>query len=62
MGDGIKPSLHCDGEPHNIEFCANLGPAHCDVGTFLMNAEREAVQARETLVEQPTNTNVRDLV
>jgi len=34
-----KPSLHCDEESYNIEFCANLGPARCDMGTFLMHAE-----------------------
>jgi len=43
MHDALKPSLHCDEEPYNIEFCANLGPAHCDVGTFLMHVERKTV-------------------
>jgi len=27
MRDALKPSLHCDEEPHNIELCTNLG--HC---------------------------------
>jgi len=43
MRDALKPSLHCDEEPHNIGFCTNLGPARCDVGTFLMQAERKTV-------------------
>jgi len=43
MCDTLKPSLHCDEESYNIEFCANLGFAHCDVGTFLMHAERKTV-------------------
>jgi len=30
---------------YNIEFCANLGPVRCDVGTFLMHAERETFGA-----------------
>jgi len=34
MCDALKPSLHCDEEPHNIEFCENLCPARCDVRTF----------------------------
>jgi len=41
--DALKPSLHCDEEPYNIEFCANLSPACCDVGTFLMHAERKTI-------------------
>jgi len=44
MRDAVKPSLHCDEEPYNIEFCANLGPAHCVVGTFLMLAQRDFVK------------------
>jgi len=24
MRDALKPSLYCDEEPHNMEFCANL--------------------------------------
>jgi len=43
MHDALKPSHHCDEEQYNIEFCANLGPACCDVGTFLMHAERKTV-------------------
>jgi len=43
MHDALKPSLHCDEEACNIEFCANLGPARCDVGTSLMHAERKTV-------------------
>jgi len=43
MRDTFKPLLHCDEEPYNSEFCANLGPARCDVGTFLMHAERKTV-------------------
>jgi len=43
MHDTLKKSLHCDEEPYNVEFCANLGPARCDVGTFLMHAERKTV-------------------
>jgi len=58
----LKPSLHCNEEPYNIEFCANLGPARCDVGTFLMHAERKTVKPRETLVKQPTNTKTCNLV
>jgi len=34
MCDALKPSLHCDEEEYNIELCANLGPARCDVHTF----------------------------
>jgi len=34
MRDALKPSLHCAEEAYNIEFCANLGSARCDVGTF----------------------------
>jgi len=34
MRDALKPSLHCDEEPYNIEFCANLGPARCGVAIF----------------------------
>jgi len=32
MRDALKPSLHCDEEPYNIEFCANLGhfTSRCD--------------------------------
>jgi len=29
MRDALKPSLHCDVEPHNIEFCAYVG--HCSL-------------------------------
>jgi len=43
MRDALKPSLHCDEEPYNIKFCANLGPACCDVGTFVMHAGRKTV-------------------
>jgi len=43
MHDTLKPSLHCHEQPYNIKFCANLGPAHCDLGTFLMHAERKTV-------------------
>jgi len=43
MRDAIKPSLRCDEEPYNIEFSASLGPARCDVGTFLMHAEHKTV-------------------
>jgi len=25
MHDTLKPSLYCDEEPYNIEFCTNLG-------------------------------------
>jgi len=42
MHDALKPSLHCDKEPY-VDFCANLGPARCDVGTFLMHAEHKTV-------------------
>jgi len=38
MRDALKPSLHSNEEPYNIEFCANLGPAHCNVRTFLMHS------------------------
>jgi len=62
MHDALKPSLHCDEEPFNIEFCPNLGPARYDVGTFLMHAECTTVSPRETLVKQPTNTKARNLV
>jgi len=34
MCDTLKPSLHCDEEPYNIEFCANLGPTRGDVALF----------------------------
>jgi len=61
MRDALKPSLHCDEEPYNIKFCANLGPSRCEVGTFLMHAERKTVEPRETLVKQPTNTKARNL-
>jgi len=61
MHDTLKPSLHCDEEPYTIEFCTNLGPARCDVGTF-MHAERKTVQPRETLLKQPTNMKARNLV
>jgi len=55
MRDALKPPFHYDEEPYNIEFCANLCPARCDVGTFLMHAERKTVYPRETLVKhQPT--------
>jgi len=43
MHEALKPSLHCDEELYNMEFCTNLGPARCDVGTFLMHAEHKAV-------------------
>jgi len=43
MHDTLKPSLHCNEEPYNIEFCTILGPARCDVGTFLMHTERKTV-------------------
>jgi len=43
MCDALKPSLHCEEEPYNIKFCANLGPACCDVGTFLIDAEHKIV-------------------
>ena len=43
MLHALKPSLHCDEEPYNIEFCTNLGPALCDVRTFLMHAEHKTV-------------------
>jgi len=62
MRDTLKPSLHCDEEPYNIEFCANLGPARCDIGTFLMHAERKTVWPRQTLVKKPANTKARNLV
>jgi len=41
--NALKPSLHCDEEPYNIEFCANVGPARYDVDTFLMDTERKTV-------------------
>ena len=62
MRDALKPSLHYDEEPYNIDFCRSLGPARCDKGTFLMHAERKTVQPRETLLKQPTNTTARNLV
>jgi len=62
MRNALKPSLYCDEEPYNIEFCGNLGPARCDVGTFLMHTERKTAQPRETLIKQPTNTKARNLV
>jgi len=43
MRNALKPSLHCDEELYNIEFCANLSPTHCGVGTFSMHAERKTV-------------------
>jgi len=43
LGVAPVPSLHCDEEPYHIKLCANLGPAHCDVGTFLMHTERKTV-------------------
>jgi len=43
MRDALKLPLHCDEKPYNMEFCANLGPDRCDVGTFLMHAERKTV-------------------
>jgi len=43
MCDALKSSLHYDEELCNIEFCANLGPARCDVGTSLMHAECKTV-------------------
>jgi len=62
MRDTLKPSHHCNEEPYNIEFCTNLGPAGCDIGTFLMHAERKTAWPRETFVTQPTNTKARNLV
>jgi len=41
MRDALKPSHHCD--EYNSEYFANLGPARCGVGTFLMHAERKAI-------------------
>ena len=43
MRDTLEPSLHCDEEPYNIDFFANLSLARCDVGTFLMHTERKIV-------------------
>jgi len=43
MNDALKASLHCDEELYNIKLCANLGPARCDVGNFLMHAERKTL-------------------
>ena len=43
MRNALKPSLHCNEEPHNIKFCANLVLARCDVGTFLMHTEGKTV-------------------
>jgi len=43
MRYALKPSLHCDEGPYSIEFCVNLCPARCDLGTFLMHAERKTV-------------------
>jgi len=43
MRDTLKSSLHSNEELYNIEFCVNLGPAHCVVGTFLMHAECKTV-------------------
>jgi len=43
MCDALKPSLYCHEEPYNIEFCANLGQARCDIRTFLMHAECKTV-------------------
>jgi len=48
MRDALKPSHHCD--EYNSEYFANLGPARCDVGIFLMHAERKAAKSRETLI------------
>jgi len=41
--DALKPSFHCNEEPYNIELCAILRPARCDVGTCLMHAECKTV-------------------
>jgi len=43
MRDALKPSLHCHEQPHNIKFCAHLGPARCGIRTFLMHAECKTV-------------------
>ena len=43
MRDVLKPPLHCDEVPYNIEFYANLDPANCLVGTLLMHAEHKTV-------------------
>jgi len=43
MRNTLKASLYCDEVPYNIEFCANLGRARCDTGTFLMHAEHTTV-------------------
>jgi len=43
MLDALKPSPHYNEEPYNIKFCANLDPARCGTGTFLMHAEHMTV-------------------
>jgi len=48
MHDTLKPSPDSDEEPYNIKFCANLGPARCDVGTFLIT-----LNARLSSLDRP---------
>jgi len=59
MRDALKPSLHYDEEPYNIEFSANLGPARCDVGTFwcMLNARLSSLDT-PWWKSQPTQLHV----